>query len=107
MAPTVQIRASGSCMGLLKDKVGLITGAGGGIGRGVARQFAREGAAVVIAEIDTKTGSAVAAECTELGAQSLFQHTDVTDKTSLESAIEGAVKRFGGLDILVNNAFVP
>ena len=91
-------------MGLLQNKVGLITGAGGGIGRGVARRFAREGATVVIAEIDPKTGTAVAAECKELGAESLFVKTDVTDKASLESAIHGAVERFGGLDILVNNA---
>ena len=49
-------------MGLLTGKVSLITGAGGGIGRGVARQFAREGSAVAIAEIDTKTGAAVAAD---------------------------------------------
>src|ERR1700733_4088693 len=94
-------------MGLLTGKVGLITGAGGGIGRGVARRFALEGAAVVIAEIDSKSGSEVAAECTELGAQALFLHTDVTDKDSIEAAIKGAVEHFGGMDVLVNNAFVP
>jgi len=94
-------------MGLLQDKVSLITGAGGGIGRGVARQFAREGSAVVIAEIDATTGSAVAAECAELGARAVFLHTDVTKKSSIEAAIQGAVERFGGLDVLVNNAFVP
>jgi 3-oxoacyl-[acyl-carrier protein] reductase len=94
-------------MGLLQDKVSLITGAGGGIGRGVALRFAREGAAVVIAELDTTTGPAVAAECVELGARALFLHTDVTKKSSIEAAIQGAVERFGGLDVLVNNAFVP
>jgi 3-oxoacyl-[acyl-carrier protein] reductase len=94
-------------MGLLKDKVCLITGAGGGIGRGVARQFARESAAIVIAEIDVKTGTAVAEECKELGSQALFVHTDVTKKGSIESAIQAAVERFGALDVLVNNAFVP
>ncbi|MGO9932290.1 MAG: SDR family NAD(P)-dependent oxidoreductase [Steroidobacteraceae bacterium] len=94
-------------MGLLQDKVSLITGAGGGIGRGVALRFAREGAAVVIAELDATTGAAVAAECAELGARALFMHTDVTKKNSIETAIQGAVERFGGLDVLVNNAFVP
>jgi NAD(P)-dependent dehydrogenase (short-subunit alcohol dehydrogenase family) len=94
-------------MGLLQDKVCLITGAGGGIGRGVARRFAREGAAVVIAELDTTTGAAVAAECEELGARALFLQTDVTKKSSIEAAIQGTVERLGGLDVLVNNAFVP
>lgn len=94
-------------MALLRDKVALITGAGNGIGRGVARRFAREGAVVVIAEIDERTGPAVAAECVELGARALFVRTDVTDKASIEAAIATAVEAFGGLDILVNNAFVP
>jgi 3-oxoacyl-[acyl-carrier protein] reductase len=94
-------------MGLLENKVSLITGAGGGIGRGVARQFAREGSAVVVAEIDAKTGAEVAAECIELGARALFLRTDVTSKSSIETAIQGAVEHFGGLDVLVNNAFVP
>jgi len=94
-------------MGLLQDKVSLITGAGGGIGRGVALRFAREGAAVVIAEIDTTTGPAVAAECEAVGGRALFVRTDVTNKSSIEAAIEGTVQHFGGLDVLVNNAFVP
>ena len=94
-------------MALLHGKVCLITGAGGGIGQGVARRCAREGAAVVVAEIDKATGAAVAAECEQLGAQACFVHTDVTKKASIEAAIEQTVKRFGGLDVLVNNAFVP
>jgi NAD(P)-dependent dehydrogenase (short-subunit alcohol dehydrogenase family) len=85
----------------------LITGAGGGIGQGVARRCAREGAVVVVAEIDKATGAAVATECEQLGAQACFVHTDVTKKASIEAAIEQTVKRFGGLDVLVNNAFVP
>lgn len=94
-------------MSLLRDKVALITGAGGGIGRGVARRFAREGASILIAEIDGTTGPAVAHECQELGAQALFVRTDVTEKASVEAAVAAAVEAFGGLDILVNNAFVP
>lgn len=94
-------------MSLLHDKVALITGGGGGIGRGVARRFAREGATVVIAELDRSTGPAVASECEALGARALFVPTDVTDKASVEGAIAAAVETFGGLDILVNNAFVP
>lgn len=94
-------------MSLLRDKVALITGAGGGIGRGIARRFAREGALVVIAEIDETSGPAVAAECEALGARALFVRTDVTDKVSVEGAVAAAAEAFGGLDILVNNAFVP
>jgi 3-oxoacyl-[acyl-carrier protein] reductase len=72
-------------MALLKERVSLVTGAGGGIGRGVARAFAREGAAVVIAEIDEKTGSQVEREIKELGGRALFVKTDVTSKASIEA----------------------
>lgn len=94
-------------MTLLKDKVAVITGAGGGIGRGIARCFARAGAAVVIAEIDELTGRAVEQELKDLGGQARFVRTDVTKKDSIEAAVQAAVDTFGGLDILVNNAFVP
>lgn len=94
-------------MALLKDKIAVVTGAGGGIGRGIARCFAREGAAVLIAEIDEETGKAVERELHELGGRAHFFRTDVTKKESVEAAIQAAVDQFGGLDILVNNAFVP
>lgn len=94
-------------MGLLSDKVALITGAGGGIGRGVARCFAREGAAVLIAEIDEASGAEVERELQALGARARFLRTDVLDKASVEAAVQAAVDSFGGLDALVNNAFVP
>ncbi|BFM08285.1 SDR family NAD(P)-dependent oxidoreductase [Halioxenophilus aromaticivorans] len=94
-------------MGLLTGKVALITGGGGGIGRGIARRFAREGACVVVAEIDSKAGAQVADELSALGGEGLFIKTDVTDKTSLLGAVDAAVEAFGGVDILVNNAFVP
>ncbi|WP_079437244.1 SDR family NAD(P)-dependent oxidoreductase [Zoogloea sp. LCSB751] len=94
-------------MGLLEGKVALITGAGGGIGKGIARRFVREGAKVVIAEIDVVSGDQVARELVELGGEALFVHTDVTSKVSVIAAVDTAASHFGGLDILVNNAFVP
>jgi 3-oxoacyl-[acyl-carrier protein] reductase len=94
-------------MALLKDKVALITGAGGGIGRGVARCYAREGAAVVVAEIDEASGRQVVRELEALGGRALFIKTDVLQKESVVAAVAAAVQAFGGLDILVNNAFVP
>jgi NAD(P)-dependent dehydrogenase (short-subunit alcohol dehydrogenase family) len=99
--------SEGAGMGLLQNKVALVTGAGGGIGRGVARRFAREGAAVVIAEIDCESGAQAARELEELGGRALFVQTDVLRKESVEAAVAAAVAQFGGLDILVNNAFVP
>lgn len=94
-------------MGLLANKVAVITGGGGGIGRGIARRFAREGACVIVAEIDEASGRATADELQALGGRGVFVHTDVTDKASMVAAIAAAVESFGGLDILVNNAFVP
>lgn len=94
-------------MGLLDNKVALITGAGEGIGRGVARAFARAGGAVAVAEINEQTGQQVADELQALGGKGLFVKTDVLSKDSIVAAVDKAAAHFGGLDILVNNAFVP
>lgn len=94
-------------MALLTEQVALITGAGGGIGRGIALNFAREGAAVVVAELDVASGDAVVAELKALGAKAVFIKTDVCSKVDIEAAVQLAVDEFGGLDILINNAFAP
>ena len=94
-------------MGLLNDKVAIVTGAGGGIGRGIARRFAREGAAVVIAELDSVSGETVVREVNELGGRGLFVKTDIMQKASILAVIEQTVQHFGRVDILINNAFVP
>ena len=88
----------------LANKVAAITGAAQGIGRGIARMFAREGAAVVIGDIQDAKGAAVAAEIIEAGGRAAFTHTDVAVASDLEGMVQTAVEQFGGLDILVNDA---
>jgi NAD(P)-dependent dehydrogenase (short-subunit alcohol dehydrogenase family) len=93
-------------MGRLAGKAAIITGAGQGIGRGIARRFAAEGAAVVIAERDAQLGQAVADELTrERGAHATFVATDVRDKAQVTAMVDAAIAAFGRVDVLVNNAW--
>ncbi|SFR88603.1 SDR family NAD(P)-dependent oxidoreductase [Sphingomonas jatrophae] len=89
----------------LQGKTALITGAGEGIGGGIARRFAEEGAAVVIAEYSEATGRANAEAIKAAGGRALFVRTDVNDKAQLLAAVEAATREYGGADILVNNAY--
>ena len=89
-------------MGQLDGRVACITGAGDGIGAGLARVFAREGARVVIGEINAKTGQAMA---DGLGDQGSFVQTDVGVRVECEAMIDHTVDRFARIDILVNNAW--
>jgi len=88
----------------LADKVCLITGAGSGIGRASALLFAREGAAVLVADVDEQAGERVAAEIAGTGGRSLAVRTDVTDQSACERAVAAALDRWGRLDVLFNNA---
>ena len=93
-------------MGQLEGRVAVITGAGDGIGRGIARRFVAEGAKVLVAEIDTAKGEQVVAELREeLGGDAAFLRTDVCEKADNIAMIDDAVARWGTIDILVNNAW--
>jgi NAD(P)-dependent dehydrogenase (short-subunit alcohol dehydrogenase family) len=85
----------------LQDKVAFITGGGTGIGRATAILFAREGAEVVIADIDTAAGEETAHLA---GNGAIAIRTDVTEPDSLQAAIRATVDKFGRLDVLHNNA---
>jgi NAD(P)-dependent dehydrogenase (short-subunit alcohol dehydrogenase family) len=89
----------------LDGRVALISGAGFGIGRGIARRFAREGAAVTIAEINLPAGERTAREVDALGGRGLFVATDVAERAQCARAVAATVARFGRVDVLVNNAW--
>ena len=90
--------------GRLAGKVAIVTGAGQGVGRGIALAFAREGADVVVAELNEETGTAVVKEIEALGARAQFVACDVTSRESIDAAVAAGVAAFGGIDVLVNNA---
>jgi NAD(P)-dependent dehydrogenase (short-subunit alcohol dehydrogenase family) len=89
----------------LDGRVAIVTGAGFGIGRGIARRFAREGVAVTVAEIDVPAGERTSADVDALGGRGLFVATDVTDKGQCQRAVDAGLARFGRIDVLVNNAW--
>ena len=87
----------------LQNKVALITGGGAGIGRAIAREFASEGAKVLIAELDETSGRAVAEK---IGGKASFHQCDTAKEDEVQAAIQATVDSFGRLDIMVNNAGV-
>jgi NAD(P)-dependent dehydrogenase (short-subunit alcohol dehydrogenase family) len=88
----------------LEGKIALVTGAGRGIGKGIALTFAREGADVVINDIDPKTAEATAAEARALGRRSMAIQADVSKSDEVNRMVDRIIREWGGVDILVNNA---
>jgi NAD(P)-dependent dehydrogenase (short-subunit alcohol dehydrogenase family) len=88
----------------LDDKVAMITGSARGIGREIALRFAREGARVVVADLDESNARVVAAEIGATGREAFAVKLDVGSSTQVEGAFAATLQRFGRIDILVNNA---
>lgn len=91
-------------MARLKNQSAIVTGAGQGIGKALAIGLAREGARVVIADIDAESADAVKNEIESFGGKALASKTDVSDEQSVQSMVDGCLREFGRVDILVNNA---
>jgi NAD(P)-dependent dehydrogenase (short-subunit alcohol dehydrogenase family) len=91
-------------MGRLAGSVAIVTGAGQGIGRGIALVFAREGARVCVAELKTHRAERTAEEIRAAGGEALAVTTDVARRADVEAMVDAAVRRWGTLDVLVNNA---
>ena len=99
---------------LLKDRICIVTGGSSGIGRGIALEFAREGARIAVVDKqetplrgkyhETDVTTPTVPEIEKFGTQGIFLQTDVANETQIERAIQQTVDHFGGLDILVNNA---
>jgi len=88
----------------LQGQVALVTGAGQGIGKAIALRFAREGADIAIADINTETAQATAAEIQQIGRKTFVQKTDVSDYDQVQALVAGTLSALGKIDILVNNA---
>ncbi|MBW8709742.1 MAG: SDR family oxidoreductase [Mycobacterium sp.] len=87
----------------LMGKVAIVTGGASGLGEGLVRRFAAEGAKVVIGDIDRDSGAALAAD---IGGNALFIESDVSDIEQVSGLVSTAVERLGGLQVMVNNAGV-
>ena len=89
---------------MLKNKIALITGAGSGIGEATTLLFARNGASVMLADMDMEGAERVLAEVKKNGGQGAMVKADVSDPKECEHMVAETVKHFGRLDIAVNNA---
>jgi 3-oxoacyl-[acyl-carrier protein] reductase len=88
----------------VKDKSIIVTGSGGGIGEGIAKRLAAEGAQVIVNDINATLGLKVVAEIMEAGGVASFFAADVTKSNEVKALVDAAVQRYGRLDVMVNNA---
>ena len=88
----------------LRGKVAIVTGAAAGIGRATARRFAREGCHVAAWDVNVDAKEALVKELSTQGGEALFRKVNVCDEADVASAVEETVARWGGVDVLVNNA---
>lgn len=88
----------------LKDKVAIITGSAAGMGAATARLFAREGAKIVVTDIDGKDGPAVAADIVRANGSARFEKHDVAKEADWQRMVDAALAAYGRIDILINNA---
>jgi NAD(P)-dependent dehydrogenase (short-subunit alcohol dehydrogenase family) len=91
-------------MGTVEGKVGIVTGAGSGIGRATARRMAAEGAAVVVADINVESAKETVALVEADGGRAIAQWADVSEEDAIAAMVQAAVDTFGGLHMLHNNA---
>lgn len=88
----------------LKDKVALITGAASGIGKEIAIEYAKEGAKIVIADLNLEAATAAAKEISDAGGTAMAVAMDVTSEEQVDKGVADAVAAYGGVDILISNA---
>ena len=90
----------------LKENVGVVTGAGAGIGKGVATVFAKQGAKVVVIDWNAQIGEQTAEEIRQKGGEAIFVKGDVSNEEQVKVAVQTTLDTYGRIDILVNNAGV-
>ncbi len=103
MAATEEV---GLVAGRLEGRVAVVTGGGGGLAEGICARLVRDGAAVVCADVSLEKAEGVAGRVASGGGKSLAVEVDVSDRGSVEAMVGRVVERFGGVDVLVNNAAI-